>query len=346
MTTQELHIALDILLQKVSSNWNKNFLPQEIDILINREITKFLKQVTNPLSNKKRLAMFDTLKRIQDANTLLKSVPLPIININQEEVGYRLPFDFLYYISSNINVIPVCKKTVITTSPRITYFKTIKPYSVLTGVLSSVLTLTVNEISTIIFDLSTLPPSYIPQDDIEDYKKVFILNNAFSTIVLANLPEEIEFRFNNVNQLFEFRSDVYFTLDFLTNDDVVPVTSSAVTYSAITNSSSLKSYIELIDEEFKDWIQGSHLSSTKGKHTKAYLRSNFISFPNSSAVLVKSAHLTYIRKPTRVNLLLNSNSELPDEILEEVISNVAESLKAIISSDTYEKYKDNNFLIE
>jgi len=29
MTTQELHIELDLLLQKVNSHWNQNLLPQE-----------------------------------------------------------------------------------------------------------------------------------------------------------------------------------------------------------------------------------------------------------------------------------------------------------------------------
>ena len=62
--------------------------------------------------------------------------------------------------------------------------------------------------------------------------------------------------------------------------------------------------------------------------------------------VLSSATLTYIAKPKPIDLLLGYNSNLSDSTLDEVISNVAESIKAITSSDTYEKFRQDNLIIE
>lgn len=346
MSTQELHIQLDLLLQKMSSNWNKNFLPQEVDIMINREITKFLKQRINPLSNKKRLGMYDTLKRVIDSNTLTKTEVIPVIDINQEEAGIQLPFDFLYPIGGEAKVLKNCSTQVITTSPKITYIKSFKSFSSSTGITSLVITLTIGGNTYPLFSLADLPSDYLPSVVIGTIRNSFIINNAVLLYILKSLPIGVTARFNNRTREFEIKSDTTFTLTIQFNGNSYTVVNRDIVYSTITNSSKLRSSLEFIDEEFSSQIKHSHLSKSNEKITKVYLRSNVILIPKIENVVTSSVVLTYICKPTRVDLLLDSHSELPDEILEEVISNVAESIKAVTSSDTYEKYINDNTLIE
>lgn len=346
MSTQELHIQLDLLLQKMSSNWNKNFLPQEVDIMINREITKFLKQRINPLSNKKRLGMYDTLKRVIDSNTLTKTEVIPVIDITQEEAGIQLPFDFLYPIGGEVKVLKNCSNTLITSSPKMTYIKSFKSFSSSTGINNLTVTLTIGSDTYSLFNLATLPSDYIPSGTIGTIRNAFIINNAVLLDILKNIPNGVTARFNNRTGEFEVKSNTSFTLTILFNGNPYTVVSRDIVYSSITNSSNLRSSLEFIDEEFAGQIKQSYLSKSKEKVTKVYLRSDAILIPKIENVVMSSVSLTYICKPTRVDLLLGSHSELPDEILEEVISNVAESIKAVTSSDTYEKYVNDNTLIE
>lgn len=344
-TTQELHIQLDILLQKVSSNWNKNFLPQEKDFFINREITKFIKQRISPQSNSKRLSTFDTLKRIQDLNCLFRTVPRDIVT-NQKEAIFELPFDFLYCISNEVDVKNVCNSKPITYENKNIYNKSIKPFNASAPITSGVLNITINAVVTPLFNTATLPPQYLPQDNIEDYKKLFIYNNALLILIEQNLPKEVEFKYNKLKGVIEFRSTVPYTLSWVINGVVQTVTETTNVIKVVKDSTNLISNLEFIDEEFKTQIKASFLSSSKGKNLKGFLRQDSIIVQSEPSVIAKTAYLTYLCKPRKVDVLLNCDSDLPDEILDEVIANTAESLKAVISSDTYEKYAQNNLLIE
>lgn len=345
MTTQELHIQLDILLQKVSSNWNKNFLPQEKDFFINREITKFIKQRLNPQSNSKGLSVFDTLKRIQDLNSLFRTVPRDIVT-NQKEAVFELPFDFLYCISNEVDVKNTCNINNITFSNKTIYRSTIKPFQSNTPITEGILTITINSIVTQLFNLDDLPSQYIPQDNIQDYKKLFIYNNALLIMIKKNLPKEVEFKYNNLTEVIEFKSNIDYTLNWTINTVIQPINKTNEIIKVVSDETSLVSNLEIIDEEFKTQIKLSSLSSSKGKKLKGILRQSDIIIQPAPSVIAKTSHITYICKPNKVDLLLECNSELPDSILDEVIANTAQTLKAVISSDTYEKYTRDNMLIE
>jgi hypothetical protein len=340
MTTQELHINLDVLLQKSNSNWNKNFLPQEKDFFINREILKIIKQRLNPLSNNKRLNIFDIIKRTQDLNIKLDTVVLPIESYNEKEDIVYLPFNYLYYISSETNSLPVCNKEVLNIVTNQTYFKYIDAFTDLTEEIIIQIIFNGNTIE--LFNTNNLPFDYLPQDGIQDYRKKFILNNAILNSVLRNIPKEIEITFDKVTNKFVFKSKSIFSL-ILNGNLVNTVTTSSNVYNIETK---LVSDVRISSEEFKSNINKSCLSGSKDESVVGYLRGSFILFPKTSNVVKSLLTLTYISKPLKIDLLLDYNSDLSNELLEEVISNVAESMKAVIASDTYEKYKQDNLLIE
>lgn len=346
MTTQELHIQVHLLLQKVNSHWNSNFLPQEIDTFINREIIKFIKQRFNPLSNNKQKSIFDTIKRTEDLNSIIKTVPIEVVNIDTKEACYRLPFDFLYYISSSVGVTPTCHAKDLKTVNKQVYYKSFKPVTDYNSVETLVVTLAVGTEVTTLFDLSLLPDGYLPIDGGEDYKKNFILNNAVLLGIQNKLPDGIEVRYNNKTQTIEFKGKNDFTIVVLKNGSPVVVTSKTEVLKGYNESNQLDSEIRLVDEEFKTNISRSYLSGSKDESLVGYLRNDLVILPQIANAVLNNGNLTYLCRPKKVDVLLNYNSELPDEVLDEVVSNLVQQLKAIIASDTYDKYSQENLLIE
>lgn len=353
MTTQELHIQIDQLLQKVSSHWNSNFLPQEKDFYINREINKFIKQRMSPLSNSKRQSIFDTTKRVLDLSSLIKTKTLYIVNSNQKEAEYQLPFDFLAYINSEGEITPKCKNKDLPVRSINTYYKSIKPITIFNSL--NQFSIVIKKLDNTIlhsFSLTDLPAGYLPSDTLPDYKKLFIVNNAiinnlvnWSTRSLEG-DNHIEVQFNNLYQQIEFRSNTNFIIEYKINTVDQSIISSTIISTGYNEVKTLPAEIIISDEEFKSSITNSSLSGSKGKRIVGFLRQNKVILSLNPNVVYNTVKLTYIRKPTKVDLLLGSNSELPNEILDEVISNLVEQLKAIIASDTYDKYTQENMLIE
>ena len=345
-TTQELHIALDILLQKVSSNWNKNFLPQEKDFFINREILKFVKQRFNPRSNNKQSGAFDTKKRVQDTSVLYKTVPLQVINQNQEEAVVKLPFDFLFDISGEVKVSLLCDSTNLNTILKNTYYASIDTLKVINSVTEVVLNITIGSTVTQLFKLSELPNEYLPQDGIEDYRKVFIYNNALFLKAKSNLPKDVEIYYNNDTNQIDFRSSVLFTLSYAVNTTSKEIQYSIEGNTVFVNTNLKTATLRIVDEEFRTPVKKSYLSSSKDESIVGYIRDSEILLPTIKNVVIDKILLTYVCKPKVIDLLLGINSNLSDSTLDEVISNTAETIKAVIASDTYDKFKQDNLLIE
>ena len=346
MTTQELHIQIDQLLQKVSSHWNSNFLPQEKDAFINREILKFIKQRLNPLSNTKRQSIYDILKRIKDLNALVKTVPLDIVNINPKEAGYQLPFDFLYYVSSEIDATPTChvEDKLIVDKP--VYYRSIDKVKIINSLLTLSISTTIGSNTTEVFNLNMLPAGYLPVDSIADYKKTFIINNVILSTLRRNLPLGIEVEYNTISNRFVFRSYTPFVLNYTLNTIAQVVIAETKVLKGYKEAESLVAEVRIVDEEFKTPINRSFLSSSKDESFVGYLRHDMVILPKVSNVVLSSASLTYICKPAKVDVLLDYNSDFSSEVLDEVIANLVQQLKGVISSDTYEKYSQENLLIE
>ena len=100
MTTQELHIGIDLLFQKVNSHYNQNIQPAEKDLLINREILRYVNKLINPLNSLKGQAAFDVVKKTVELAPLLRTIDVPLlIDNNKKEAKILLPFDCLYPVA-------------------------------------------------------------------------------------------------------------------------------------------------------------------------------------------------------------------------------------------------------
>lgn len=99
MTTQELHVKIDLHLQEINSNVYGNVLPEEKDIIINEQILEFFRDNEDEDSNKLREGFQSTTKRYDNIKELIVERTLPLYVKDDNSVYTTLPEDYLRLIS-------------------------------------------------------------------------------------------------------------------------------------------------------------------------------------------------------------------------------------------------------
>lgn len=339
MQTQELHIELDILLQKINSHYNQNFLPQEKDLFINNEIIRFINRRLDRLGNKKQTGIFDTIKRTTELSPLLTTRKLPVMynNDNPKEARILLPFDFLYYASSEVQVCCPCLGNKQYTN---SYYKaTLNLDQIINNNFSISIT---QGLYNYVVKNTDIPSEYFIEDSIPIYSNKIMLVNALLILLKNNNVTNVEVTFDKVKNLLIFQSYKPFT--FLVNNNMMAIeTIDYKTYEEITDP--LISSVDVIDEEFKTVVKRSYLSGAKDEKSLVTIRDKELIY-TINGVIADYVFLTYLQKPSKINLSLRSNSELKDETLSEIISDTAQRMMAVIGSDNYSNFVQENILVE
>lgn len=333
MTTQELHIAIDVLFQSVNSHYNQNLLSSEKDLLLNREQIRYVNKLINPLNSLKGQASFDVIKKTVDLSPLLRTVDVPVfINDNKKEASILLPFDCLYPVASRLNACPTCvTRNLITHSVYELSIDTIKDRNDLPLIIRQ-------GNDNIVIQPSDIPDEYLIKSNNPYFSNQFLINNAL-LILLNRSKSKIEFTYDKEKNKIVARSHELFTIN--------NKTSISTLYNKYEPfESDLYAEVIIEDEEFLFKANNSSLSSSKDKSVLAYLRDKEIKFYLPKGVIYSTCRLVYISKPSKIDLYLNNNSNLKDSTLEEVVSNVVQSLHGIIGTDNYEKYIRENSLLE
>ena len=102
MTISELHTSFKFRLDKMDGLNYPNFLPEEIDLLLNQGYKRWIKQRYGT-TNIKRLSFEENQKRTEDLKELIKQVNLTGISQNKESIDYNsimveLPSDHWFTI--------------------------------------------------------------------------------------------------------------------------------------------------------------------------------------------------------------------------------------------------------
>lgn len=104
-----MHVAVDLGLQRIASNVYDDFLPQEIDLYINRSSLAFVEE------NVARMRRAEDAERSSDdIRTLIKRVLYTPGSVSSENGLYffNLPLDFGHYVSCRIETAAGFKNTV------------------------------------------------------------------------------------------------------------------------------------------------------------------------------------------------------------------------------------------
>lgn len=111
MNINDMHIAIDLELNKINSNLYDIFLPQEKDYFLNRAQERFVKQRYTAISNPKQRGFEMSQKRIDDLRTLLvpnyydKVYQLSSTDFDFSTKGrFYFPDDYLFLTSNRSKV--------------------------------------------------------------------------------------------------------------------------------------------------------------------------------------------------------------------------------------------------
>jgi hypothetical protein len=107
MDITEMHLNIDLELNKLNSNLYEIILPQEKDYFLNRAQERFIKQRYGALSNPKRQGFEMSQKRIDDLKNLLvpnyydKCFKLPVTDFDyNDKLKFYFPGDYMFLTSS------------------------------------------------------------------------------------------------------------------------------------------------------------------------------------------------------------------------------------------------------
>lgn len=114
-----MHIRFRTLFNRINANKNKSFLPQEIDILLNDQMSKFIEVRTTRKSNAKTEGFEDTQKRLDDIRVVLKEgTTLPSASvIGKEQLqltsflkgkAIALPANYRKLVDDSSNTFTMC----------------------------------------------------------------------------------------------------------------------------------------------------------------------------------------------------------------------------------------------
>lgn len=103
MNTSQLHIGVNLGLQKIASNINDEFLPQEIDYFLNEAVKDYIKMQFSSMKSQDRNIESQFVN--ENIRTLLSTVNIAnieLVTYLPNSIKGNLPADYLYFIFSRI----------------------------------------------------------------------------------------------------------------------------------------------------------------------------------------------------------------------------------------------------
>ena len=117
MTIEEMHIAVNLGVQKIASFQVDNLLPQEIDHELNDAMESFIKQRYTPMGNKYQRGFEQSQKRIDDLRALVVDSRTKCFYAGESITGYKidrapLPMDYMFLVSAIADNYQACNDVI------------------------------------------------------------------------------------------------------------------------------------------------------------------------------------------------------------------------------------------
>ena len=340
MTIREMHISLDVHLNKIDSNKFANFQPEDKDLILNAAQIRFLKNRINDWSVESRgLGFQEVQKRLDDVQQLVEPATLPVYKLDSDHVYAILPSNYFSLVDDASYVKRNCRGVDTTESATSLYYyelplEGLVPYTSLTITDGSV-----NPAATEVelLNVSNLP--YYTSISDEDLK--------FS---LVNLIIQEVNKIDGYSAYYEvfnttYKRDTMFIVKETNDLDILYLTDLASGYSlntlsltSITTSESITSKKfanrltrtdiknNLAVDPFGKTIYHSPISEIKRGRLEIQHNDNFI---------IDSVAINYIRWPRLMDINFGSNCELSANVHHEIVDLAVQRMKAEISENNY-----------
>lgn len=358
MTIQEMHIAVNLGVQKIASFQADNFLPQEIDHELNIAMDRFIKQRYYPMGNKYQKGFEQSQKRIDDLrNLVVNSKIAAYYNRESVENGNffveraRLPQDYLFLVNALTNIRFNCNGAVVPTETSVSrvYFsvslnspiegyvlKSIEYYDPANP--SNIGGYFIKNDSGMDYGYYSDPANYllgiIPSDSkqdegiAEDYE---LTPTVDSNTLLLRAPDTTYvangWRTVWVNLLTEAETVVEY-----------PGTPTVTTLVRRDdeNYPTKKVPMKYVQHDDIHAILYDPFNTTKHKYPKYTIQENFIDVYSDNSFIPIFVELTYIRHPRRMNSIQGVGCELPEHTHQEIVEMAIQSILEEIESPRYQ----------
>lgn len=341
MTIQEMHIGIDLHLQKVNSNYIDVLLPEEKDFFLNEEQIKFINTRISAISNDKKKGLEFDQKRYDDLEKLKEPYSATAL-IKDNRSGYiNLPDNYLHLINDRTELDDLCNKSFDDFEPQEfngNYFVFgIKKDTSLKG-------FKIHFNNTLVFDLANYPI----------YANIS-LEETFSLINLVLYTIGLDYTI-----YWEYYNGVYYPNKFIVEDLKGDIEKITITYPEPTPDVIEQINPIPIDEEFYESedvievpnrltktediyevLRGAFTKTSKKSPVSEIIKGQLIVFHDRYFILTK-INIDYIRKPQPVSLSLNQSCELDVNIHQELVEETAKSIAAFIESRNYPQLNNEN----
>lgn len=370
MTIQEMHIAVNLGVQKIASFQVDNLLPQEIDHELNVAMEKFIKQRYNPMGNKYREGFEQSQKRIDDLRNLVVTNNANLFYIGEaiESNSFfiertRLPLDYLFLIGVRARIQYDCNTPL-----------DVKTISITKGYLPISLTPPVSgyKLRGIQYYDPANPTSfggYIIDSEngleYDDYNNVF--NYSLGIVpadsidsVSTSSPTEYSPTVDSNTLLLSTTNIAYLQngaravwVNPQNTEEVINVDYTSQNFVSIATTTR---YAENEEEKLVPckYVQQDDIyallydpfNTTKHKYPKYTIQENFIDIYSDNKFIPIFVMLTYIRHPKKLDLINGIGCELPEHTHQEIVEMAVKSILETIESPRYQTQTMENIASE
>jgi len=365
MTIEEMHIAVNLGVQKIASFQVDNLLPQEIDHELNSAMDSFIKQRYSPMGNKYRDGFEQSQKRIDDLRALVVDSRVKCFYGGTTITGFNvdrapLPNDYMFLVNAVGDTFYDCHIPIVFENAVLSYkpvsvplTPTTNPGWILTSITAGGTPLISNAAGmdlpyllnkqnydqSLIADIApamsdpafgaeslTTDPAY----DIEEWAASELTPTSDSNtlvLLLSGAIADLPIKAIWTNPLDAGEEEE------ATSVQPATVTVTYRTYKdAGTRQKEKMSYVQhddlyaLLDDPF---------NTTSYDKIKYTIQENFIDVHSDDTFFTTFVNIKYIRQPRQMDSILNVGCELSPHTHEEIVEMTVQSILEAISDPRY-----------
>lgn len=358
MTVAELHIDFQQKLQRVSAFTFGDYLPHEIDWILNEHQYKYLRRMETRSSNRRKEGFEDTQVRT-DIYEAIKTIKLlPAYHLAENLQYVILPSNYFELIRETSSVQYNCTslvKTLVNTNIQYLIYK----YPTFTNTAhyaNFTISYTINGVPTIVYNAANYATLYTFSSLDE---KMYAIDHILDTL---NNRTDVEVYWERYGDKYQSDSFIFVT----TNSNITTVTFTinsmpvADDFTTETRqsvaSTSVKKVIygdnRLVKSEFVNRYNKNPFNKSIGESPLETLRKGQLILLTDNTFYIDSVEVEYLRRPKMINHLTGQSLELGStlgvkrDIARQIVDMAVQTTAARIMAGNYQTISQENLLNE
>jgi len=352
MLVQEMHIGVDVGVQKLNTDTLDNISPEQKDWILNEAQLRFVKNRVNPKSNPKNEGFEMTFKRYEDLEDIYEHKPLDVY-IEDNEVQFSvLPYNYFLPIEGEPSVIYNCNN-VTKSIVSVIELNCVVPFlndSSATPFNGFRITLLQGVTQTILFDINDYKfTSNVANGQINSTEERFYIVHHIIEVI-NRTRTDIEVYWETYKNVYTPNSFIFVSKDVtLTSiqvgSTVYNFTQVSLNVYQTTDNNIGKQPARLVTTKTRELLKHPFLT-TKYDSPIFNISNKMIKTYHNQRFILHTFYLSYIRKPRLISLSLEQSCELNSNFHEEIVDIAVQLIKSRIEAKDYGSIINENLLKE